>query len=204
MRPLPLTALLVVALTLSGCIGLSPAGTTPADPTPTNTTPADATADNTVPYADLSPEAQRAFDAARNETVVLGPDSPSVDADFDWSVTDAFFVSTGESRYVRKNDTYYEVTLSGAGGVATYDITAERADDANESAVVAYESLPPKVSDEVRWAIENGSYRTPYGQWASLPASLRPGEYVRYEGTVYAMTYGVGDAQLAELRVREA
>lgn len=201
---------LLAALVLAGCSGGPPGSSADPTATPTatapltSTTPADATAENTVAYRDLSTDAQRAFDAARNGTVVLGPDSPYVDADFDWSLRERFYVAPNELRYVRRDGTYYETSLSAGSGVAMYDIQAKRADDTSGDEVIAYESLPARVSDEVRWAIENGSYQTPWGQWASLPESLDPGESVRYEGTVYRMTYGVGDARLFELRVRAA
>jgi hypothetical protein len=192
------------------------ASTPEPDPVPTTSTESDIAAGTplsdtgapgAVRYTDLSPRAQRAFDAARKGPIVLGPRTRYLDGvDFGWAVRDAFEAPGGDTRYVVRNGTRYAAVLAVGSGVAQYDIEAERVDaDAVEGPVMEHENLPANVSAEVRWAVENGSYTTEWGKWHSLPRPLELGrQYVRYEGAVYELSYVAGDARLVELRVQPA
>jgi hypothetical protein len=183
------------------------------DPVPTASTESDIAAgtplsDTATPgavrYTDLSPRARDAFDAARTGTVVFGPRTRYLDGvDFGWAVRDAFEAPGGDTRYVVRNGTRYAAVLAVGSGVAQYGIEAERVDDdAVESPVMEHQNLPANVSDEVRWAVENGSYTTVWGKWHSLPRPLElERQYVRYEGAVYELSYVAADARLVELRV---
>jgi hypothetical protein len=68
--------------------------------------------------------------------------------------------------------------------------------------VTTLDALPERVRDEVRSAVENGSYRTPMGEWNSLPDSLDDTDYVRYENKTYRPVYTVGDFWAYGLRLQ--
>lgn len=200
---------LVVALLLllAGCsapVPERPGGSTPPTPEPTLTgtpsPPADATDGNTVDYADLPPRSQRAFDAALEDTARFAPESPAVESDyFAERAADPFY----DHRYVRRSGTYYEVSLQPGRLLASYHIHASLATPDGDETAVAYGNLSDDVSDEVRGAIENGSYDVPMGRWSAIPEELRDVDLVRYRGERYRLHYVVGDYRVLELSVRE-
>lgn len=195
-RPLASVCVVLTAFVLlAGCLGPANApgtGTptaTPTDtPTPTHTpttpgtvtTPSGAT---TVAYADLSPEARAAFDAALGGEAKFLPASDYVDGEFfDPDATAPF----REHEHVSRNGTTYEVSLHSTGELyASYDVHAAPGSPGENATVVEYASADP----EIRWAVENGSHQVPLGKWDSRPDV----DYVRYGGDIYELSYAVGD-----------
>lgn len=211
--------MIVLLVVLAGCSGTfgDPAGdhstegptvdptTTVGSPPATGTrateqTPFDATESNTLVYADLSASHRRVFDAAvdGNARFVEQPirESPYVEGKyFDPDLLAAF----EDYQYVRRNGTYYRISTRFDGAVASYSITAITEEPTERDTVIAFEDLPERLRDPVRWAIENGSYDVPPGKWASLPEGLSSVEYVRYSGKHYRMEYTAGDARVRVL-----
>lgn len=212
-----LTALLLIVAT-AGCLGpagpatpdAGPAATptdtqtdgtptdTPTDgtPTPTPSPPPGTTTDpapsdaNTVAYADLSPAAQAAFDAARDGEARFLPDSEYVDGEFhDPDALGPF----RQHEYVSKNGTTYALSVHQGTLYASYGIDAAPASPGDDASVVAYENLSANVSTEVRRAIENGSHHVPLGKWDSYPEELGNVDYVSYEDETYRLSRVVGD-----------
>lgn len=197
MRPAIPLALLVL---LAGCSAPAggPTDTATPEPTPTPSTPTEATAENTVAYGNLSAEARAAFDAALNDSARFGPDSPYMaDEMFDVAAAEVF----GDHAFVRRQDTFYAVTLQTEGYVASYHIRAANATVSENASVVAFENVSADLRDEVRSAIENGSHSEPPGKWDSVPPALEDYEFVRYEGETYHLSVLHGDHPTFELMV---
>lgn len=197
MRPaIPLALLLLLA----GCNAPATGPTDSVTPTitPTVTGPTDATAANTVSYANLSAEAQTAFEAALDGTARFAPDSAYIEGDtFDVDAAEVF----GDHAFVRRGDTYYAVTLQHDGYVASYHVRAANATVSENASVVAFEDLDAEIRDEVRSAIENGSHSVPPGKWRSPPAALEDVEFVLYESETYHLSVLHGDHPTFELTV---
>lgn len=179
-------ALLVL---LAGCQGFT-AGSTPAESTAD--APPGATVTNTVGYEDLSPGAQRAFDAAVDGQAKFFAESDSEYVDgpyFDPATAEPF----RDYEFVRKNRTYYR--LSGRFGrlYASYRIRALPAPVPTNATVTSLSALNASLRNPVRWAIENGTYNVPLGKWGSVPGDRRP-EYVRYSNETYRVGILAGDA----------
>lgn len=197
MRPAIPVALLLL---LAGCS--APAGgptdtATPA-PTPTPSTPTEATTGNTVAYGNLSAEARSAFDAALNDGARFGPDSPYMaDEMFDVTAAEVF----ADHTFVRREDTFYAVTLQTEGYVASYHIRAANATVSENASVVAFENVSVDLRDAVRSAIENGSHSVPPGKWDAAPPVLEDYEFVRHEGETYHLSVLHGDYPTFELTV---
>ena len=192
---------LALLLVLAGCsapVG-GPTDTATPDPTGTPTTPADATAANTVDYGNLSTEARAAFEAALDDSARFAPDSPYLANDtYDVAAADVF----SDHAFVRRDGTYYAVSLEHDGYVASYHIQATSATVSRDAPVVALGNLSADVRDEVRSAIENGSHSVPPGKWSSLPPALEDLEFVRYGGETYRLSAIHGDIPTFELTVR--
>lgn len=171
--------------------------TTTATPTPTPTprpgtdgppagTPGES---DVVDYADLDADERAAFDAAMDGGVTFVPDSPYVDGEHHAEDAGAF----RRHDYVRKDGTYYRLSMSTGELYASYGIRTDDGTPSGDDTVVALGNLSDDVRDEVRWAVENGSHGVPAGKWHSLPEELGDVDYVRYEGETYGLTYVVGD-----------
>ncbi|QLH83112.1 hypothetical protein [Halosimplex pelagicum] len=155
-------------------------------PTPT-ATPADG---NTVDYSELSPASQAAFDDALDGEISFVPDSPYVEGTHTVEAAGPF----RDHAFVRKDGQRYRIDIAMDGRLyASYAIYADRASPGENATVTAHANLSAEVRDEVRWAVENGSYGVPMGKWDSLPTELGDTTYVRYDGETYRMSYAVGD-----------
>lgn len=185
------------------------ATTTETAPIETATTPTETETNesNTVAYDDLSATQRRAFDRAVagqaqfvDESVL---DSPYVDGDYFTRETAAPFRTHA---YVRKNGTDYGLSYRESGGdaFATYGIRATGASAPDDATVVALANVSAEVRDEVRWAVENGSYTAPAGKWSSLPTGFDEFDYVRHEGETYRISVVYGDRFAAVLHVERA
>ncbi|WP_436932188.1 hypothetical protein [Halosimplex halobium] len=178
----------------------SPASTetpTPAPPS-ASATPSEPTDGNTVDYAALAPASQAAFDDALDGEVSFVPDSPYVEGNHTIEAAGPF---RGHA-FVRKDDRLYRVDTATDGRLyASYGIYADPASPDENATVTAYGNLSASVRDEVRWAVENGSYGVPMGKWDSLPGELQETSRVRYDGETYRLSYAVGDYWAETLRV---
>ncbi|WP_157575663.1 hypothetical protein [Halobacterium sp. CBA1132] len=186
---------------MSGCLsGQPPANQTPK-PTQTSVTasetadaPTDVSASNTLNYSSLSAVEQTAFDAALTSEVAFAPasvrNSPYVNGTYaPTNATDVF----KNHEYVRKNGSLYRLSWDTGPTLATYAIQTTEQQPAANDTTVALDTLPTDVQEPVRTAIENGSYGTPFGQWASLPDSLGGVDYIRANNAYYRISIVVGD-----------
>jgi hypothetical protein len=89
--------------------------------------------------------------------------------------------------FVRENGTYYRISFEDGQLYASYGITATVATPGENDTVVALSDLPESVRNGIRQAITEGEHYAPYGEWDSLPESLRDTEYVRHENETYRM-----------------
>lgn len=155
-------------------------------PTP-SVTPADG---NTVDYSELPPASRAAFDDALDGRISFVPDSPHVEGNHTAEAAKPF----GDPDFVRKDGRLYRIDAAMDGQLyASYSIYADRDSPGENASVTAYANLSAEVSDEVRWAVENGSHDVPTGKWDSLPQELGDTTYVRYDNETYRMSYAVGD-----------
>lgn len=177
--------LAVCLVLLAGCAGFA------GDERAGAETPGDATPANAVAYGNLSPAERRAFDAAVDGGAEFFGDTRYLEGEyFDPAVARPFRAH----EYVRKNGTFYELSSHDGHVVASYKIVASAGDPPGNATVVALGTLPAEVRRPVSWAIENGSYTTPLGQWNSVPDELGDAEYVRDGDRSYRLGYRVGDA----------
>jgi len=178
----------------------SPATGTPDSPSPTDTptpdppsaspTASEPTTGNTIDYSELPPASQAAFDDALDGQISFVPDSPYVEGDHTTEAAGPF----RDHAFVRTDGQHYRIDIAMDGRLyASYSIYADRASPGENASVTAYANLSAEVRDEVRWAVENGSYDVPTGKWDSLPTELGNTSYVRYDGETYRTSYAVGD-----------
>lgn len=204
MVPTLTVATLALLIVLAGC-STGPAGGGPetsptTSPTTTFDGPPDATRGNTLVYADLTATQRGAFEAAVDEEArCLGEsihESPHVQGEyFDPAVCRSF----GTDEYVRKNGSYYEISTQMGGVIADYNLHAFETDAPPNGTVVPLTNLSDRTREPVRRAVENGSYRVPWGKWSALPGELQGRVYVRHSGTVYGIGISVGDAWITVL-----
>lgn len=192
---------LALLLLLAGCTAIDPGppeqGTETVSPvrttgTPTiSETPTGVNEANTIEYTELSAIQQRAFDVATEEEARFFDESPYLEGDyFDPDVAEPF----ESHEYVRKNDTYYQLSSRLGNAIASYEIRADESQPNGNATITAFENLSAQSRTPVQWAIENGSYSVPSGKWNSLPDELSGANYVRYSDSYYRMSYTVGDA----------
>ncbi|WP_435117692.1 hypothetical protein [Halolamina sp. C58] len=192
------TVALAVAILLTGCIG---GAGTPESPTPTQTatetpsaTPPTSTdePERVVAYEDLNDQQRAAFRDAIDGEASFVPNTSYVNdsAGYDFEHVDPF----REYEYVRYEGERYRIATHPGELYASYQIRTSVGSPGENATVVALESLPERVRDEVRTAITEGEYYAPYGKWGSLPEPLQDVEYVRYENETYETGYVVGDA----------
>jgi hypothetical protein len=153
-------------------------------------TPSEPTNANTINYSTLPPASQAAFDDALDSEISFVPDSPYVDGNHTIEAAGPF---RGHA-FVPKGGHLYRIDMAMDGRLyASYSIYAEQISPEGNTTATACGNLSTEVRDEVRWAVENGSYGVPMGKWDSLPGELQETSHVRYDGETYRLSYAVGD-----------
>ncbi|MBX0304113.1 hypothetical protein [Haloarcula salinisoli] len=179
----------------------SGAATEPATPTQSATpTPSPVDSSRVVSYTALTDEQQSAFRTAIDGEATFVPNSSYINDSAGYVASDNPFRLHD---YVRYDGSLYRIQTARGELYAAYGIQASAASPGANDTVVAFETLPADVQDEVRTAITNGVYSAPWGKWHSLPEPLGAGEtpYVRYENQTYEMEYIVADTWATTLRV---
>lgn len=211
-------AALAVLLLLAGCSGSvdtpgsEPRETTTVSPTVNGTTsPATSTASpNTrtinqsrvIEFHELNDQQQSAFREALQGDATFVPNSSFIDESEGYDVENITSFQTHD--YVRHDGELYQIRLRQGELYASYAIRASAGSPDDDDTVVAFDSLPEEIQDEVQTAITDGEYYAPMGKWQSLPEPLGDTDYVRYENQTYEMEYVVGDAWAEVLTVEKS
>ncbi len=188
-----------LCLVLAGCSGSTQSEPATETPTPTSTpSPPDG---SVVAYSSLTSTEQVVFDRARaNGSVGLGPDSPELDYELPSSAATPF----QEHDHVKRNGTYYEVSVADRGFVGSYALDAELTEPGDSETVVAFENVTGEDVAILQQALRDGRYAVPPGGEASFDVSVGTGDVVEYRGETYRLTRIVGDYPTYQVSVTAA
>lgn len=188
-RALLLPALLVF---VAGCLGSPGVGPVATNATPTASPPPGTTPENTIAFANLSATERAAFRDAIDGEVVFTPNASYPDYSrptHEYAARYAFEYH----RYVRYEGRYYRIELEDRGpGPMAHTIEMGEVDPAPNDTAITFEDVPANLREEVRTAVESGSYRSPAGRWGGVPgvfARLSADDrHLRYENGTYTVT----------------
>jgi hypothetical protein len=186
MRRLAVALAAVSCLLAAACVGVDP-----------GTTGVCKDGEDVITYQELSDRQQSAFRQATKEGVTFVPNSPHVSGEYYLEEFGPFY----NHDYVRHYGLLYRLEREDGTVYGSYDIHASPAHPGENQTAVPFDDLPATVQDEVETAIEEGEYRTHYGQ---DPSSFLEFEYVRYDNQTYELERGsVSDLWAKELHAEK-